>query len=208
MHHNSKNKRSLQWTLLLRESGHCPPSAQSRKISRVMCVRASGRVIERLDSDGSAFTCGAFWDRDIAANGSDGASRPIVIGNSSGQLAVAYDHNKSYMHVDAHGDDPVVSLDTTASPLGSMEATWDASGFLISSGIQVTTIMQIVCEIFCACLNHMLQRVCTESISHNCAQDVKLWKIHSTTAAATAEEFCSVQPVRYALTSLMYHTHH
>ncbi len=138
VHHSSKNKRSLQWSLLLRESGHCTPSAQSRKISRVMCIRASGRMIERLpDSDGSAFTCGAFWDRDLAANGSDGASRPIVIGNSSGQLAVAYDHNKSFMHVDAHGDDPVVALDTAAAPLGSMQAMWDASGFLISSGIQV-----------------------------------------------------------------------
>jgi hypothetical protein len=115
-----------------------------------MCVRASGRVIERLDSDGSAFTCGAFWDRDIAANGSDGASRPVVIGNSSGQLAVAYDHNKSYMHVDAHGDDPVVSLDTAASPLGCMEATWDASGFLISSGIQVKAVRPCVCgALFC-----------------------------------------------------------
>ena len=77
-------------------------------------------MIERLDSDGSAFTVGAFWDRDLAANGSDGASRPVVIGNSSGQLAVAYDHNKSFMHVDAHGDDPVVALDTAAAPLGSM----------------------------------------------------------------------------------------
>jgi hypothetical protein len=105
-----------------------------------MCVRASGRVIERLDSDGSAMTCGAFWDRDLAANGSDGSSRPVVIGNSSGQLAVAYDQKKSYMHVDAHGDDPVVTLDTAAAPLGSMEAMWDASGFLISSGIQVITV--------------------------------------------------------------------
>lgn len=109
-----------------------------------MCVRASGRVIERLDSDGSAMTCGAFWDRDLSANGSDGSCRPVVIGNSSGQLAVAYDHKKSYMHVDAHGDDPVVALDTAAAPLGSMEAMWDASGFLISSGIQVMAILRVV----------------------------------------------------------------
>jgi hypothetical protein len=102
-----------------------------------MCVRASGRVVERLDSEGSAFTCGAFWDRDLAANGPDGSERPVVIGNSSGQLAVAYDHNKSYMHVDAHGDDPVVALDTAAAPWGSMEALWDASGMMMSSGIQV-----------------------------------------------------------------------
>jgi hypothetical protein len=109
-----------------------------------MCIRASGRMIERLDSDGSAFTVGAFWDRDLAANGSDGASRPVVIGNSSGQLAVAYDHNKSFMHVDAHGDDPVVALDTAAAPLGSMQAVWDASGFLISSGIQVMGVVDRV----------------------------------------------------------------
>jgi hypothetical protein len=101
-------------------------------------------MIERLDSDGSAFTVGAFWDRDLAANGSDGASRPVVIGNSSGQLAVAYDHNKSFMHVDAHGDDPVVALDTAAAPLGSMQAVWDASGFLISSGIQVMGVVDRV----------------------------------------------------------------
>ena len=83
VHHNSKNKRSLQWTLLMRESGHCPPHLQSRKISRVMCARASGRAIDRMDSDGSAFTCGAFWDRDLAANGWDGAGRPVVVGTSA-----------------------------------------------------------------------------------------------------------------------------
>jgi len=83
VHHNSKNKRSLQWTLLMRESGHCPPPLQSRKISRVMCARASGRAIDRMDSDGSAFTCGAFWDRDLAANGWDGAGRPVVVGTSA-----------------------------------------------------------------------------------------------------------------------------
>ena len=121
----------------MRESGHCPPSAQSRKISRVMCARASGRPVERIDCDGSAFTCGAFWDKDIAANGSDGAGRPVVVGTSTGQFGVAYDHNKAYMHVDAHGDDAVCALDTAAAPLGSVEATWNASGFLISSGIQV-----------------------------------------------------------------------
>ena len=48
------------------------------------------------------------------------------------------------MHVDAHGDDPVVALDTAAAPLGSMQAVWDASGFLISSGIQVMGVVDRV----------------------------------------------------------------
>jgi hypothetical protein len=41
-----------------------------------------------------------------------------------------------------------------------------------------------------------LQRNVLHSLGRNCVQDAKLWKIHSTSAAAAAEEFCSVQPVR------------
>jgi len=49
--------------------------------------------------------------------------------------------NKAYMHVDAHGDDAVVAVHTAAAPLGSVEAGWNQSGFLISSGIQVRLVV-------------------------------------------------------------------
>ncbi len=45
-----------------------------------------------------------------------------------------------------------------------------------------------ICVIGC----HHFVLVCGNIIL---AQDVKLWRIHSSSAAAVAEEFCSVQPV-------------